>query len=93
MKMYWLNETRTQRDDQKPTRHTHWIVKDSFTFRANSAWVEQRADDRKFFEDFNLERSLAFAMGCHKRLGERSQIKNLNADVVRCIEKIVMNCL
>ena len=65
----------------------------SFTFRANSAWVEQRAADRLFLEEIGLERALAFAMGGHKRLGERSQIRNFNADVLHSIGKLLIKHL
>ena len=50
--------------------------------RAKSAWVNARADD----QPIKLERVwLALAMGRHKRLGERSQIGNINSDVLMSI--------
>jgi hypothetical protein len=45
----------------------------------------QRADNRKFLEEVNAERALAFAMGCHTRLGEVSQIKIIDVELLQCI--------
>jgi hypothetical protein len=69
------------------------FVTHSFTFRANSAWVEQRAADRQFLEGIGLERVLAFVMGGHKRLGERSHIRNINEDVLHSIGKLLIKHL
>ena len=69
-------------------------VTHSFTFRANSAWVDERAEDRKILEAGNMpDRMLAFAMGCHKRLGERSQIRAIHDDVLISLGKILRNGL
>ena len=83
---------RTQKDfDQDRMRV---IVTHSFTFRANSAWVDERAKDRKILEAGNMpDCMLAFAMGCHKRLGERSQIRAINGDLLFSLGKIVLNLL
>jgi hypothetical protein len=60
----------------------------------NSAWVDERAEDRKILEAGNMpDRMLAFVMGCHRRLGERSQIRAINDDVLISIGKIVLNSL
>ena len=58
----------------------------SLTFRANSTWVNARADDQRI----RMERVwLALAMGWHRRLGECSQIANINSDVLRSIVTLV----
>ena len=69
-------------------------AKHSFTFRANSVWVRQRAEDRKQTgSECGPDRVLAFAMGAHKRLGEISEIRFINADVLHSIVKIVIKSL
>ena len=73
-------------NDQTKTR----IFRHSLTFRANSAWVSERADDR----NVRLERVwLALAMGWHRRLGERSQIRNIESDVLLSIVTLVFQKL
>jgi hypothetical protein len=58
------------------------IFSHRLSFCANSSWVNARADDQRI----RLERVwLALAMGRHKRLGERSQIGNINSDVLMSI--------
>ena len=75
----------------------HWqpdrgypITRHSFTFRASSAWIDERAEDLNVLVEIGAERVLAFAMGFHKRLGERSNIKNFNSDLLGCIGKIII---
>jgi hypothetical protein len=56
--------------------------------------VDEREEDRKILEAGNMpDRMLAFAMGCHGRLGERSQIRAINVDVLNSIGKEVLNGL
>jgi len=93
MDVLWLHQEWLQPNDQNPGEVDCWITKDSFLFRANSIWVMQRADDRNFLEDISPERALAFAMGCHTRLGEGSQIKHIDPELLRCIENFVINGL
>ena len=97
--LYWCfcgNSTAEMLMDYR-TQNLDWrrsIVTHSFTFRANSAWVDQRAEDRKILEAGNMpDRMLAFAMGCHKRLGERSQIRAIHDDVLISLGKILRNGL
>ena len=89
MVMFWLRENCYGTDPATLS----YITRHSFTFRANLAWVEQRAADRQFLEGIGLERVLAFAMGGHKRLGERSYIRNFNADVLQSIGKLLIKHL
>ena len=63
-----------------------WIDTHSFKFRANSAWIDQRAEDRRILEArFMQDRMLALAMGLHHRVGGRSQFFLLNSDLLRII--------
>ena len=93
MDVFWLHQTWLQPHDENPGEVDCWITKDRFLFQANVTWALQRADDRKFLEEISLERALAFAMGCHTRLGEGSQIKNIDPELLRCIGNIVINGL
>ena len=76
LEMIWRGESRY--NHQIKVR----ITSHRLTFRANSAWVKERADDQRIRQERVW---LALAMGWHKRLGERSQIANINADVLRPI--------
>ena len=68
--------------------------KDSFTFRANAAWVDERAEDQRAAGPWSgPDRMLAFAMGAHNRLGRRSPIKTFNADILLAVAKIVIKSL
>jgi hypothetical protein len=91
--MFWLRENWTYKADPGPPATYNRVARHSFTFRANSAWVEQRAADRQFLEGIGLERVLAFVMGGHKRLGERSHIRNINGDVLHFIGKLLIKHL
>jgi len=76
LNIHWRGQARYD-DQTKESTFSHRL-----SFCANSAWVNARADDKRI----RLERVwLALAMGRHKRLGERSQIGNINSDVLMSI--------
>jgi len=76
LNIHWRGQTRYD-DQTKESTFSHRL-----SFYANSAWVNARADDQRI----RLERVwLALAMCRHKRLGERSQIGNINSDVLMSI--------
>ena len=65
------------------------FVTHSFHFQANSAWVDQRTEDRRILEaGIMQDRMLAFAMGLHDRVGGRSQLRILNSDMLRTIARL-----
>jgi len=78
---------------------THWLAgrsffRHTFTFSANSDWVDEREEDIKVIERIRVQNfMLPFAMGGHNRLGASSPIKALNSDDLRLIGKHVNGTL
>lgn len=70
-------------------QHKEWYYTHSFYFKANSAWIDQRTEDRRILEaGIMQDRILAFAMGLHDRVGGRSQLRILNSDIIRTIARL-----
>ena len=64
----------------------------TFTFHGSYFWVKHQQRERRNHEELKMRGLLrTLAMGIHDRLGARSELKSLSADIFRKIGSIALN--